>query len=65
MKTVKKTLEIPISVMVKDQNGNVIGSGSGTVTIEYQYEVPDITDYITKGSLPAIFTDIIFRVVRK
>jgi len=65
MKTVKKTVQIPITITVKDQDGNEIGSGSGTITVEYQYEVPDMIDFITKGTLPAVGIDLIIKGVSK
>jgi len=64
------SLDIPIDIEIVDsETGEVLGSGSGTVTvsqtvtasktvsvsknIEYTYERPTLSDYLVKGAAPA------------
>ena len=61
------TLEVPLEIIVKDENGEEIGRGTATIQqtntisteaeIMYSYEVPSIEDYLLKGVIPSVLID--------
>ena len=60
MKTVTKSVTVPVTIRIVDKStGKVLGEATTNIEIQYTYEVPDLADYLLKGAAPGTIGSIL------